>query len=91
MAGQNLLTQALSESARTLVQGFAISDVLNDLARQMTAVWHRWRRGDHEREAEPAGIGEIRQPGSPGSYGAVSCGRCCSGVSEASARNSAIM
>ena len=38
-----------------------------------------------------AGIGEIRQPGSSGSYGSVSRGRYCSGGIEASARKSAIM
>ena len=38
MADQKLLTEALSEFARTLAQGFAISDVLNDLAGQVTAV-----------------------------------------------------
>jgi len=38
MADQKLLMQALSKFARTLAQGFAISDVLNDLAGQVTAV-----------------------------------------------------
>src|SRR3974377_270314 len=38
MADQKQLTQALSEFARTLAQGFAISDVLHDLAGQVTAV-----------------------------------------------------
>jgi GAF domain-containing protein len=38
MADQKLLTQALSEFARTLAKGFAISDVLNDLAGQVTMV-----------------------------------------------------
>lgn len=38
MADQKLLAQALSEFARTLTRGFAISDVLNDLAGRVTAV-----------------------------------------------------
>ncbi len=38
MAGQALLTQTLSEFAGTLVKGFAISDVLHDLAERVSAV-----------------------------------------------------
>jgi len=38
MADQKRLMQALSEFARTLAQGFAISDVLHDLAEQVSAV-----------------------------------------------------
>jgi len=38
MADQKLLTTTLSEFAATLVQGFAISDVLHDLAERVAAV-----------------------------------------------------
>jgi len=38
MADQRLLMRALSEFAHTLAQGFAVSDVLHDLAEQVTAV-----------------------------------------------------
>jgi transcriptional regulator with GAF, ATPase, and Fis domain len=38
MAGQELLTHAVSEFARTLARGSAISEVLNDLAERITAV-----------------------------------------------------
>ncbi len=38
MADQHLLTRTLSEFAATLVRGFAISDVLHDLAGRVTAV-----------------------------------------------------
>lgn len=38
MADEKLLTQTLSEFAATLVKGFAISDVLHDLAERVTAV-----------------------------------------------------
>ncbi len=38
MADQELLTYAVSEFARTLAQGFALSEVLNDLAERVAAV-----------------------------------------------------
>lgn len=38
MADRELLMRALSEFARTLAKGFAVSDVLHDLAEQVTAV-----------------------------------------------------
>jgi GAF domain-containing protein len=38
MAGQELLTHAVSQFARTLARGSAVSEVLNDLAARMTAV-----------------------------------------------------
>jgi len=38
MAGQELLTHAVSEFARTLARGSSISEVLNDLAERITAV-----------------------------------------------------
>jgi GAF domain-containing protein len=38
MADQTLLTQTLSEFAATLVKGFAVSDVLHDLAERVTTV-----------------------------------------------------
>lgn len=38
MADQHLLTRTLSEFAATLVKGFAISDVLHDLADRVTVV-----------------------------------------------------
>jgi GAF domain-containing protein len=38
MADQQLLMRALSEFASTLAKGFAVSDVLHDLAEQVTAV-----------------------------------------------------
>jgi len=38
MAGQELLTHAVSEFARTLARGSAVSEVLNDLADRITAV-----------------------------------------------------
>jgi hypothetical protein len=38
MAGLELLTEAVSEFARTLARGSAISEVLNDLAERITAV-----------------------------------------------------
>jgi GAF domain-containing protein len=38
MADRQLLTVTLSQFARTLAQGFAVNDVLDDLARRVTAV-----------------------------------------------------
>lgn len=38
MADEKLLTRTLSEFAATLVKGFAVSDVLHDLAERVTAV-----------------------------------------------------
>jgi GAF domain-containing protein len=38
MAGQELLTDAVSEFARTLARGSAVSEVLNDLAERIVAV-----------------------------------------------------